>query len=80
MELLDIRRHSQNYKTHQDLERAMVWHFIKKFLEKHKKCNLFSYITDIVITEKNINIFLKTSIAKQEFFLIKEPLQIEIME
>ena len=50
MELINIRNHSLKYKTHQDIERALVWNAVKRFLEEQGKTELFSYISDVVIT------------------------------
>ena len=63
MELLNIREHSGDYKSHRDIETAIAWSTVKKFLTE---------ISGIKITEKNISIVVRSQIAKTELSLYKE--------
>ena len=72
MELIDIRKYSLKYKTHGDIETAIVWNAVKKFLTEKNLNAIFDEISGIKITEKNISIVVRSQIAKTELSLYKE--------
>lgn len=80
MELLNLRNRTLRYHSHGEIERILVSSIIKNFLEQKEKPLLFSHISEIKITEKNICIYVTKSIVKNEFQLIKEELDKEITE
>ena len=72
MELIDLRKHSLKYKTHGDIETAIAWSTVKKFLTEKNLNAIFDEISGIKITEKNISIVVRSQIAKTELSLYKE--------
>ncbi len=72
MELLNIREHSGDYKSHRDIETAIAWSTVKKFLTEKNLNAIFDEISGIKITEKNISIVVRSQIAKTELSLYKE--------
>lgn len=70
MELLNLRDASLKYRKPIEIETALAYSAVKKFLDENEKSELFSYISDIVVTEKNINIYITKAIARSEFVLL----------
>ena len=54
MELIDLRKHSLKYKTHGDIETAIAWSTVKKFLTEKNLNTIFDEISGIKITKKII--------------------------
>ena len=76
MELLNIREHSGEYKSHRDIETAITWSTVKKFLTEKN----LDEISGIKITEKNISIVVRSQIAKTELSLYKEDISVLITQ
>lgn len=74
MELLNLRDASLKYRKPVEIETALAYSAVKKFLDENEKSELFSYISGIKITEKNISIVVRESLAKAEISLYREPL------
>ena len=74
MELIDLRNASLKYKKPVEIEMALAWNALKKYLENKDKSELFEYIHDIKITEKNISIYATKPIVKSELTILKEDL------
>lgn len=78
MELINLRNHSLQYHSHQEMEKILTWSALRKFLEKNNKKHLFNYISDIVVTEKSITIYVKKPIVKNELYIMRESLTDDI--
>lgn len=75
MELLNLRDASLKYRKPVEIETALAWNAVKKFLDENEKSELFEYIAWVKVTEKNISIVVRESLAKHELSLYKEPLR-----
>lgn len=80
MELLNLRNASLKYKKPIEIETALAWNAVKKFLEQESREELFEYISWVKVTEKNISIVVRESLAKNELALYKESLGKFILE
>lgn len=74
MELINLRNHTHQYRTNTQIETALAWNAVKKFLIKIEREDLFKVIKGIKITEKNITIVVRSPLIKSELSLHKEAL------
>lgn len=75
MERINLRDASRKYRQPVEIETALAWNAVKKFLDSQEKSVLFAEIAAIAITEKNITLYVRRSVARAEFSLLKEPLE-----
>lgn len=73
--LINIAKRTQNteyYDRSRDIETALAWHSTKKILIESKREVLFSYITSIRLTERNIVITTGKPIVNAELKIYTE--------
>lgn len=78
MELFSLSALSAKYRKPVEIETALVWNALKTYFEKEHAEILYKSISDVMITPKNITLFMTSSVARQECVLRREAIDAAI--